>query len=131
MEDFKGYIVGILWAFQFLLTLNFVSSGLAKKLLISTVWFVVGLFLINQITELEIRGITLESGMFLLQVGLIFIAKKYDFRFLALAFFIHGGWDIFHLFNQSFIHKTVLYSQICVPYDWLVAAYILWRKWDK
>jgi hypothetical protein len=131
MEGFDGYIVGTLWAAQFLYAVNFLSNGLAKKLLVITMWFVVGLFLINQITELEIRGISLESGMFLLQVGLIFIAKKYDFRFLALAFFIHGGWDIFHLFNQNFIHKPVLYSQICVPYDWLVATYILWKKWDK
>jgi hypothetical protein len=131
MEELNGYIVGILWASQILFAVNFVSNEIAKKLLISTMWFVVALFLINQITELEISGITLESGMFLLQVGLIFIAKKFDFRFLALAFFIHGGWDIFHIFNQYFIHKPVLYSQICVPYDWLVAAYILWRKWDK
>jgi hypothetical protein len=131
MEELNGYIVGILWASQILFAVNFVSNEVAKKLLISTMWFVVALFLINQITELEISGITLESGMFLLQVGLIFIAKKFDFRFLALAFFIHGGWDIFHIFNQYFIHKPVLYSQICVPYDWLVAAYILWRKWDK
>jgi hypothetical protein len=94
-------------------------------------WFVVGLFLPTQIAEFDIKGIALESAMFLLQVGLTFGAKKYDFRFLALAFFIHGGWDLFHLFNQAVIHKPVLYSQICVPYDWLVAAYILWRKWDK
>jgi hypothetical protein len=131
MESIIGYIVGILWAAQFLFALNFVNNGLAKKLLISTMWFVVGLLLVNQIMELEIKGITLESAMFLLQAGLIFLAKKYDFRFLALAFFIHGGWDFFHLFNQDVIHKPVLYSEVCVPYDWLVAAYILWRKWDK
>jgi hypothetical protein len=131
MKGFDGYIVGILWAAQFLFAVNFVSNGLAKKLLISTMWFVVGLFLVNQITEFDIKGIALESAMFLLQVGLVFLAKKYDFRFLALAFFIHGCWDLFHLFNQAVIHKPVLYSQICVPYDWLVTAYILWRKWDK
>jgi hypothetical protein len=131
MEEYNGYFIGILWSGQFLWTLNFVSNGLAKKILIATMWFVVGLFLFNQITEFNIKGITLESVMFLLQVGLIFMAKKFDFRLLALAFFIHGGWDIFHIFNQDFINKPVIFSQICVPYDWLVATYILWRKFSR
>jgi hypothetical protein len=131
MDEYNGYFIGILWAAQFVFTLNFVSNSLAKKILVSTMWFVVGLFLFNQITEFNIKGITLESIMFLLQVGLIFMVKKFDFRLLALAFFIHGSWDIFHLFNQDFIQKPVIFSQICVPYDWLVAAYILWRKWEK
>jgi hypothetical protein len=131
MQEIDGYIVGVLWAAQFLYVVNFVENTLAKKVMINTMWFVVGLFLLNQITELEVRGITLESAMFLLQVGLIFLSKKYNFRYLALAFFIHGLWDIIHLFDQEFIHKPLIYSQICVPYDWMVAVYILWRKWDN
>jgi hypothetical protein len=127
----NNYSIGILWAGQFLLTLNFVNSRLAKKLLISTMWFVIGLFLVTQIINQEPKGILLESGVFLLQIGLISLVKKFDFRLLALAFFIHGCWDLFHIFNQETIHKPLIYSQICVPYDWLVAGYILWRKWDK
>jgi hypothetical protein len=131
MENYNGYLIGILWASQLLLVLNFVKNDLAKKLLISTMWFVVALFLFNQISEWNLKGVMLESTMFLLQIGLIFAAKKYNFRFLALAFFLHGGWDLAHIFNQDFIHKPVIYSQICVPYDWLVVAYILWRNWKK
>jgi hypothetical protein len=131
MDEYMGYIIGVLWSSQFLLVLNYVKTGLAQKILISTMWFVVGIFVFIQLITLEIKGITLESVMFLLQIGLVFIAKKYDFRFLALAFFIHGSWDLFHIFNQNVINKPVIYSQICVPYDWLVAAYILYQNWNK
>jgi hypothetical protein len=130
MEEIDNYMIGVLWAAQFLYVVNFVENTLAKKVMINTMWFVVGLFLLNQITELEVRGITLESAMFLLQVGLIFLSKKYNFQYLALAFFIHGAWDLVHIFDQEFIHKPLIYSQVCVPYDWMVGAYILWRKWD-
>jgi hypothetical protein len=129
MNGFDGFIVGVLWALQFLGLVHLLSGTLAKKVLISTMWFVVGLFLVNQLMEIDFRGILLEGVMFSLQVALIFFAKRYDFRFLALAFFVHGSWDLFHLFNPDFIHKSVLFSQICVPYDWSVAAYICWRSW--
>jgi hypothetical protein len=126
-----GYLIGILWASQWLFALHFLSNGLSKKLLTTTMWCVVALFLVTQIIGQEINGILLESAMLLLQVALIFLSKKHDFRYLALAFFIHGSWDTFHILNQSLIHKPLIYSEICVPYDWIVTAYILWRNWHK
>jgi hypothetical protein len=126
-----AYFIGVLWSAQYLSALHFVALNLAKKLLVVTMWFVVSIFLFTQIIGQEIQGILLESGVLIVQVGLIYAAKKYDFRFLALAFFLHGCWDFFHILNQETIHKPVIYSQICVPYDWLMAIYILWRKWGK
>jgi hypothetical protein len=131
MQEIDGYIVGVLWAAQFLYVVNFVENSFAKKILTTTLWFVIGLFLFTQITKLAVNGVVLESGMFILQVGLLFLSKKYNFRFLALAFFIHGTWDLVHIYDQEFIHKPLIYSQVCVPYDWMVAVYILWRKWDS
>jgi hypothetical protein len=126
-----AYLIGILWSAQYLSALHFVAPNLAKKLLVVTMWFVVSIFLFTQVIGQDMQGILLESGVLVVQVGLIYAAKKYDFRFLALAFFLHGCWDFFHIFNQETIHKPVIYSQICVPYDWLVAIYIVWRKWEK
>jgi hypothetical protein len=128
-NDNTGYIIGILWAIQFLFTLHLVKTEWAKKLLITTMWCVVAIFLLPQLINFSMQGILLESGIFTVQVVLILCAKKYDFRFLALAFFVHGCWDLAHLLNQQFIEKPLLFSQVCVPYDWAVAVYIVWRKW--
>jgi hypothetical protein len=124
-----SYFIGALWSAQFLLALRFVENKMAKTLLVSTVYGVVALFVLTQIPNGLGMGLGLEIAMLLLQIGLIFLAQKQDFRYLALAFFVHGLWDLTHILQPTLIEKPIEFSQLCVPYDWLVAGYILYRDW--
>jgi hypothetical protein len=130
MEDnVIGYSIGGLWVLQVLLILHYVPTNIAKKILLSTMWAVIFLFLVTQLIAFQWRGALWETAMLVLQLCFIGAAKRFDFRWLALAFFVHGSWDLWHLTHLDFIEKPAIYSQICVPYDWTVATYILWRNW--
>jgi hypothetical protein len=123
------YFIGILWGTQFLFALHFVTNETAKKLLVATMYGVVVLFVLTQLFNGFGSGLLLEMAMLLLQIGLIFLAQKRDFRFLALAFLIHGLWDLTHILKPDLIIKPLEFSQLCVPYDWIVSGYILYRNW--
>ena len=52
---------------------------------------------------------------------------------LAVAFFGHGAWDLAYLIGLVPVDKPVWVIQLCVPYDWVVASYLLsrlavWRR---
>jgi hypothetical protein len=129
MGDLIGYFIGMLWALQVLLIIRLVLQSATKKILLSTMIFVVLLFLFGQIIQQDSHGILLESCVLIIELGLVFLAKKFDFRWLAIAFILHGCWDLMDILNTVNIEKTLLNSQICVPYDWMIGTFILLNKW--
>lgn len=46
---------------------------------------------------------------------------------LVAAWFGHGLWDLLFLLGFTPVHKPVWVCQLCVPYDWILAAYVLYR----
>ena len=47
--------------------------------------------------------------------------------FLPLTFLAHGTWDLAYLVGASHSVKPDWLVELCVPYDWTVAAYLFTR----
>ena len=47
--------------------------------------------------------------------------------FLPIAFFLHGSWDLVYLIDMVHSVKLDWLVELCVPYDWMVAAYLSTR----
>jgi hypothetical protein len=129
MNNYIGYFIGILWATQVILIIRLIPQNAAKKILLATMIFVVLLFLFDQITRQDTHGILLESCVLGVELGLVFLASRFDFRWLALAFILHGCWDLMDILETISIEKPLINSQICVPYDWMIGIFILLNKW--
>lgn len=75
----------------------------------------------------DLAGFAYELGAAATLAVLIALAVVASPAFLAFAFFLHGAWDLAHLLGYVPVDKPVWVVELCVPYDWLVAAYIAAR----
>jgi hypothetical protein len=72
-------------------------------------------------------GVVSESiamAVFLALAGLSMVLHPV---WLAVTFLAHGGWDLAYLVGMAPTSKPDWTAQFCVPYDWIVAAYLLTR----
>lgn len=61
------------------------------------------------------------------------VASRWVPAMLAVLSFSHGLWDLMHLLEVVAIDKPTWLTQFCVPYDWIVSAYLfsrlgVWRE---
>ena len=64
-------------------------------------------------------------ALFLVGIGL---SRWWDPAMLALTFFVHGAWDLAWLVGTIDSIKPNWLTEFCVPYDWVLAAYLLSRR---
>ena len=57
----------------------------------------------------------------------IFLSWKWHAAFLPLTFLAHGCWDLAYMASAVHSVKPMWLVELCVPYDWLVALYLLSR----
>lgn len=48
---------------------------------------------------------------------------------LAVTYFVHGLWDLAFLAGWVPVDKPAWICEICVPFDWLIAAYVAYLVW--
>ena len=72
-------------------------------------------------------GFAYELGALLVFVVLIILSRKVSLVLLPLVWFAHGAWDLAYLLGHVRVDKPEWVVQLCVPYDWLLAAYIFSR----
>ena len=71
-------------------------------------------------------GTVNEAAAGLVLIALIGLSLRWP-MLLALTFFLHGAWDLGFLTGVIDSHKPHWLVELCVPYDWLVAAYLVKR----
>jgi RsiW-degrading membrane proteinase PrsW (M82 family) len=124
IHNFTSYFIGVLWVGQVLFILQYVSVKIAQNILRFTMIGLIAILAILQIFQGSMTGFAYEIAVLVLEAALVYLSYK-DFRWLALAFFLHGTWDLMHVSQTVSIEKPLVVSQLCVPYDWIVAVYIL------
>lgn len=72
-------------------------------------------------------AIASELAAAVLFIALILLAWKVSPWFLPLVWFLHGAWDIAYLFGHVSVDKPRWVVELCVPYDWILAVYLLKR----
>lgn len=72
-------------------------------------------------------AILYELGALLVLVTLIILSRKVALVLLPVVWFAHGTWDLLYLIGFIPVDKPDWVVQLCVPYDWLLSAYLFRR----
>ena len=76
----------------------------------------------------DLEAAALEFVVLVVLLCLIILSKRGAFiALLPIAWFAHGLWDLIYLLDLLRLDKPVWVVQLCVPYDWLIAAYLFSR----
>ena len=82
----------------------------------------------------ELSAAALEFVILVILLGLIYFSKRPALAvLLPIAWFTHGLWDLTYLLGLLRLDKPDWVVQLCVPYDWLIAAYLFGRiaRWRE
>ena len=70
------------------------------------------------------EGAVYELAALTVFVVLILVSWK-RVEVLPVVWFLHGAWDLASLLGLVPVDKPLWMVQFCVPYDWLLAAYLI------
>ncbi len=71
----------------------------------------------------DLAGVWYELGAMLV-FALMLLGTRVSMGLLAATYFVHGLWDLAFLVGLVPVDKPTWVTELCVPYDWLLAAYI-------
>ena len=74
----------------------------------------------------DLAGVAQEGLIMGILLVLAWFGRR-SFLWLSVAFFGHGVWDLAYLIGFVPVDKPIWVIQLCVPYDWAVAGYLLTR----
>ena len=77
--------------------------------------------------QVNLKGVIYELSALMVFVILIGLSKTVSVILLPLVWFAHGAWDLAFLLGFVPVDKPYWVVQLCLPYDWLLAAYLLYR----
>ena len=79
------------------------------------------------------EGVVYELVAGILFIMLIVLSQRTAPVLLAVTFLAHGAWDLAYLLGIVPSDKPEWVVELCVPYDWLVAAYLFSRTslWSR
>jgi hypothetical protein len=76
----------------------------------------------------NVEAAVLELVVLVILLCLIILSRRAALTaLLPLAWFGHGLWDLVYLLDLLPLDKPEWVVQLCVPYDWLIAAYLFSR----
>ena len=75
----------------------------------------------------NLEGVFYELVALIVFVVLIVLSQTLALVLLPLVWFAHGVWDLAYLLGLVPVDKPSWVVQLCVPYDWLLAAYLFRR----
>ncbi len=132
-EDAVAYLLGVFFAWVTILAARPMRARAAHRFFTVVMVAVALLFVGFPAEQGHQAGVIAEAAA---MVGFLFLAglgMVVHPVWLSVAFFVHGGWDLAYLLGWVPTHKPDWTVQFCVPYDWLVAAYLLTRvrEWHR
>jgi hypothetical protein len=76
-----------------------------------------------------------DTGTLLLEAAigaplflLTFAGQWWSLKFTAIAFLLHGTWDLAHVTLGMGAEAGVVFPVFCVAYDWVLAGYLWWMS---
>jgi hypothetical protein len=75
----------------------------------------------------DLIGFTYEAIALIFFLVLIALGKHLALLCLPVVWIAHGAWDLAYLLGHVPVDKPDWVVQLCVPYDWLLAGYIISR----
>ena len=80
------------------------------------------------IEQQNLSGFVYELAALMVFVVLIYLSRAVAVILLPLVWFAHGTWDLAYLLGLVPVDKPYWVVQLCLPYDWLLAAYLFYKS---
>jgi len=72
----------------------------------------------------DLRVLILETVIALVLFNLALAGLWRSLAFTAIAFFLHGAWDLLHLLRGWGADAGSSFPALCIAYDWVIAGFI-------
>ena len=86
----------------------------------ATAVFYFGSALAGGNTSILLLEITISGALFALALA----GQWSSLRFTAVAFLLHGAWDLLHVTKGMGASAGTVFPVVCVAYDWVIAGYL-------
>jgi len=73
----------------------------------------------------DVRVLVLESAIALVLFNLALAGLWRSLTITAIAFFLHGCWDLLHSWKAMGANAGPSFPVLCVAYDWVIAGFVL------
>ena len=73
----------------------------------------------------DVRVLVLESAIAVVLFNVALAGLWRSLTFTALAFFLHGCWDLLHSWKAMGANAGQSFPVLCIAYDWVIAAFVL------
>jgi hypothetical protein len=70
--------------------------------------------------------LVLETALSAALFSLAVAGQWHSLKFTAVAFLLHGAWDLLHVTEGMGANAGADFPVVCVAYDWLIAGYLWW-----
>jgi hypothetical protein len=129
-EQSFAYFVGVLMALVTIYPSRALDPHRERRFLTVVIAVVILGFIGFPIGQGDSVGFAWELTA-LVALGAVTLGSLRSPWLLVAAWFGHGLWDLLFLIGYAPVHKPLWVTQLCVPYDWILAAYIVSRlpKW--
>lgn len=125
-EQSFSYLVGILMAVAVAYPSSFMDTERERRFFTVVLAVVVLGFFGFPLTQGDALGLAWELAAVVVLGALLLLSSK-RVVLLPLAWFGHGLWDLVFLLGATPIDKPIWVCELCVPFDWLIGAYLLTR----
>ncbi len=72
----------------------------------------------------DVKTLVIETGIAVVLLSVTLAGQWRSVRYTAIAFFVHGAWDILHSAKGMGANAGSSYPIFCVAYDWVIACFI-------
>ena len=126
-ETLSAYILGVALAVVTCFPASALNPRVEQRFFTVIMIFVAIGFFGFPLEQGDMHGTVYELlAMAVFLLGIL-LGWKWNPVFLPLTFLAHGSWDLAYLTGVAHSVKPSWIVELCVPYDWLVAVYLLTR----
>ena len=125
---FFPYVLGILLSWITLSGAARMGGSEARRFLTLIIAIVIAGFVGFPLEMGHRVAVMYEIGAIVVLGALTAASIRSSALLLGAAWFGHGLWDLLHIVGASATDKPLWVTQVCVPYDWIGAAWIVWRR---
>lgn len=132
-EQLYSYALGVFLAVVTIYPARFLDPQRERRFLTAVIAVVVVGFFGFPLAAGDPVGLAWELAAVVALGAIVLLSLRHP-GLLPLAWLGHGAWDLLFLIGAIPVDKPVWICRLCVPYDWIVGAYVAtrvgrWRAW--
>lgn len=126
-ETLFPYILGVLMAWITWYPARHLDARTEQRYFTTIITIVALGFIGFPLEDGDTTGMVYELAALVLLVVLIVLSRTVALWLLPVVWFAHGTWDLLYLIGGVPVDKPHWVVELCVPYDWLLSAYLFRR----